>query len=370
MSKYKYLEELKTKQFNLLRDIRKRHLKFQKINYKYFFDTPVYIARNGNNFGLEFSNSLAKGKINIFKYLYTILKDLISASYFNNYKIITKKKFKYNKVILTWGFRENFKKNGVYEDKYFNLRSNETKKLLWVIIYMDKSLPQLVKNNILLIQPKSKKKISFKSILNIFCKNFKYIFKDLNYFFFSISSHNFFSEIMLEIFNKNIKKDINQIIMPYEGQPFQNQILKYFNEQKKIESIGYIHAPPPSFPTNYIKKKFSPSQIIVNGSDQALFFQKIGWKKKQIKLRPSKRFIREKKIFRNRIFLPIYLKSANNVVNSLKDLIKKKNIDISNYSILNHPASKNVKENLKLIKIITDVKSKFSKQNKTFKKKK
>ena len=224
MSKYKYLEELKTKQFNLLRDIRKRHLKFQKINYKYFFDTPVYIARNGNNFGLEFSNSLAKGKINIFKYLYTILKDLISASYFNNYKIITKKKFKYNKVILTWGFRENFKKNGVYEDKYFNLRSNETKKLLWVIIYMDKSLPQLVKNNILLIQPKSKKKISFKSILNIFCKNFKYIFKDLNYFFFSISSHNFFSEIMLEIFNKNIKKDINQIIMPYEGQPFQNQI--------------------------------------------------------------------------------------------------------------------------------------------------
>ena len=93
-----------------MRDIRKKHLKFQKINYKYFFDTPVYIARNGNNFGLEFSNSLAKGKINIFNYLFIILKDLISATYFKNYKIITKKNFEYNKVILTWGFRENFKK--------------------------------------------------------------------------------------------------------------------------------------------------------------------------------------------------------------------------------------------------------------------
>ncbi len=110
MSKYKYLEELKTKQFNLLRDIRKRHLKFQKINYKYFFDTPVYIARNGNNFGLEFSNSLAKGKINIFKYLYTILKDLISASYFNNYKIITKKNLSTTKSFLLGDLERILKK--------------------------------------------------------------------------------------------------------------------------------------------------------------------------------------------------------------------------------------------------------------------
>ena len=88
-----------------------------------------------------------------------------------------------------------------------------------------------------------------------------------------ISQHRYFAEMVLSIINRNIKTNISSILMPYEGQPFQNYILKYFSTQRKVKSTGYIHAPPVPFPSNYIKKKYSPSKIIVNGKDQMIFLK-------------------------------------------------------------------------------------------------
>ena len=56
------------------------------------------------------------------------------------------------------------------------------------------------------------------------------------------------------------------------------------------------------FPSNYVKKKYSPTKIIVNGKDQMDFFKKLGWKKSEISFMPSNRFISKKKIFQKLFF--------------------------------------------------------------------
>ena len=85
--------------------------------------------------------------------------------------------------------------------------------------------------------------------------------------------------------------------MPYEGQPFQNKIIAFLKINNfKTKTIGYIHSPPLALPTNFINKMFSPHKLIVNGKDQYYCFSKIlGWKKSQIKILPSFRFLKKRK---------------------------------------------------------------------------
>ena len=52
-------------------------------------------------------------------------------------------------------------------------------------------------------------------------------------FFHKTSSHTEFSDIVWNKLKDFVKKDIDTIIMPYEGQPFQNKI---FYKIKKINS--------------------------------------------------------------------------------------------------------------------------------------
>ena len=63
--------------------------------------------------------------------------------------------------------------------------------------------------------------------------------------------------------------------MPYEGQPFQNLIIKDVRKiALKVKTIGYIHSPPLALPANFMRKSFSPDQLIVNGKDQLYCFNR------------------------------------------------------------------------------------------------
>ena len=95
--------------------------------------------------------------------------------------------------------------------------------------------------------------------------------------------------------------------MPYEAQPFQNRLIKFFNE-RKIKTIGYIHSPPQALPINFIKKKYSPKKIYLNGQDQKKCFIKLGWSKKDLKVIKSNRFLNKIRDFSRTIFLPVYIK--------------------------------------------------------------
>ena len=85
----------------------------------------------------------------------------MSIGYHLNYEITKAKinKTKYCKVIISWAFKKNFRKDGSYYDKYLNINSKRNPKILWFLIYMDKEKPKKINKNIILFSSK-------KSLLN------------------------------------------------------------------------------------------------------------------------------------------------------------------------------------------------------------
>ena len=113
---------------------------------------------------------------------------------------------------------------------------------------------------------------------------------------------------------------------------------------------------------------YCPDKIILNGKDQARCFTKyLGWKKKQIKILPSFRFLKKnKKNNKKIIFLPLILKNLDLVTENIEYLIKKKIINIQEYETRNHPASKS-KVNLELIHKINKLKNIYANNSNNFK---
>ena len=133
---------------------------------------------------------------------------------------------------------------------------------------------------------------------------------------------------------------------PFEYQPFQNKIIYYVKKKKfKTKIIGYIHAPPLSFPSNYIFRKISPDEIILNGEDQFYCFSKyLNWPTKIIKVRPSTRFLKNKSIsMKNKIFLPMTIRNEFKILNSIKKIINSPKFCLKDIEIQKHPFS--AKEN-------------------------
>ena len=65
---------------------------------------------------------------------------------------------KYSSIIVTWGFKKNFLKNGSFQDQILMSNSSEIKNNLWFVIYMDSNLPKKFQNNIVILTPFIKKK--------------------------------------------------------------------------------------------------------------------------------------------------------------------------------------------------------------------
>ena len=167
-----------------------------------------------------------KNFLNSFKIFF---KDIISISNLYNYNLVNKldSNIKYNKIIVSWGFKSRFLPDGSYNDRYFKINSKDNDKILWFLIYTDEDLPKKVSDNILILtKPANKLKYNFfyliKAILVKIALS-KFSFKK---FFHSLSSSTEFSNIVSDNLKQFITKDVKTIIMPYECQPFQNKSLK------------------------------------------------------------------------------------------------------------------------------------------------
>jgi len=146
-----------------------------------------------------------------------------------------------------------------------------------------------------------------------------------------------------------IQNDTNfkKIIMPYEGQPYQNFVIK--NLTKKIinfKSIGVIHSILPALPLNLVKREGSPNHIYVSGDGQKeVLIKYCGWNNKEIFLTKSLRF--NKKLDRKisgSIFFPINLNKVNKISNYFeKFLIGSKEKSLPIMKTRNHPQMKESK---------------------------
>ena len=302
---------------------------------------------------------------NIFYIFKIFCKDIISISSFYNYRLINElgSNIKYDKIIVSWGFKKNFLRDGSYQDGYFKINSRDANGALWFLIYVDKVLPDKIDNNILIFN-KSK---------NIFEYNFFYLFKiiikkiisskfSLKTFFHKASGNTEFSNIVWNELKRFVKDDIKTIIMPYECQPFQNKIFKDCKKiNSKIRTIGYVHSFPAALPTNYIFRDGSPEKLIVNGDDQHYCFKKhLNWSNGQLKILPSTKYSKTHNNMSGYIYLPYSLPSTDIIIKSLQNLLSsnKKEI-ISNLIVKNHPLTENSKKHLKLIKKINELLLKY-----------
>lgn len=336
-----------------------------KKNIDYFENKKFYLKDAQNLYYPTFTDSIGLSeiykfsniKINKFSLLLKIFKNVFSGVFFSSPRIFQSiNKINYSNIIITWANLNNFRSDGSLDDRFFNMNSKNSKNTLWIVIYSDKYLPKKINKNILVYQTKNTNINFFGFVFFLFCKLFNY--KNFNLFAHNISNFSFFGENFFRDIKSYLAPDVKKIFFPFEYQPFQNKII-YYLKTKKFETkvIGYIHAPPLSFPSNYIYRKVSPDEIIVNGDDQLYCFNKyLNWPKKIIKVRPSTRFLKDKRIsMKNKIYLPMTIRSSLKILSSFKKIINSNKFCLKDMEIKKHPVTAkekkiiNFEQNLKCL---------------------
>ena len=171
------MPNLRYSQVKLLKEVKKITNKFHNNKFNPFYDTPLYFNSYSDSVGLIFLKNLINQKINFFTSFFIILKDFLYSGYYDNYKIIDKNIHEQcKKIILTWAFKNNFKKDGSLDDRYLNINSKKLKNIKMFVVYMDKDLPKKIDKNIILYQPISEKRINFFNLLSFFFKKYQIFF--------------------------------------------------------------------------------------------------------------------------------------------------------------------------------------------------
>ena len=225
-----------------------------------------------------------KKKDSIKDYILIIFTHIISVARYSNFILINKKNQKFEKILITWGKKTDFI-NGSFYDKFTNSKSNRLKKTIIFLIYLDEILPKKIPENVIILY--NKKKFNFIFFFRIFLKFFLINIFSLRKFFHYFSSQTVFAEIVNEnLFSILSEKKVSKIILPYEGQPFQNYVLNNLKKKYRgITSIGFIHSMVPALPLNFIKRDGSPDLIYLSGvSQKDLFVKYLGWNKKDIRI--------------------------------------------------------------------------------------
>ena len=160
-----------------------------------------------------------------------------------------------------------------------------------------------------------------------------------------------------------VTKNVKYLLIPYEGQPFQNQLFKETKKiNPKIKTIGYVHSSPLSMPFNLIKKKTTPDVLIVNGKSQYnCLTTSLGWNKKIVRILPSMRFVKGKNNMKKSIYLPLAFKSKDKIIFLIKTLLDETKLNIANFKIKNgtsgstmdESARKYLKQELQLALLVT-----------------
>jgi hypothetical protein len=297
---------------------------------------------------------------------FLIVKDFLLSFFKINFVTINKlKKKNYKNIIISWSKIENFSKDGSYNDPYFNTNSNiNVNNCIWFLIHIDDKIPKKISKNLLLIKKINGNFDWIKFIL--FFINLRNLIKNINSIIHKQSHQTKTAYSIFDLFKDLLNYNVKKIIMPYEGQVFQNLIIKkseIFND--KIETIGFVHNFPAALPTNLIYRMGSPKKIIVNGVDQLHCLNKyLFWPKNKILLLESARFIKKNKDMSGKIYLPGHINSIDFAITNLKKILLLYPCEnIPNFEIQNHPHKLKSKTHITLIKNISKLFKEYKNNN-------
>ena len=308
-----------------------------------------------------------------FKHLFIIIKHILSVSTLFNFKVLNtnNKNFSntsYKKLIISWAKKEDFMDDGSFYDSKFRVNSKENSNILWFLIYLDNSIPKKIDKNLIIFYKKKniiKYNIYFflKIIVKSIIQNRKSLFKILH----EVSLQSQFAEIV----TKNIKQivipnNFKSVIVPYESQPFQNNVFKEIKKiNNKIKTIGYI-ATNQGFPSHNIYREGAPEILFTHSFSEISHLENyLGWPKENLHLIPSLKFKKsDKNSMFSKIFIPYTIVSKNILLFELDNFLKKQeNNVLRNLEIKNHPYRK---ESFNHKKFINSLQSILKKNNKKF----
>ncbi len=277
----------------------------------------------------------------IFFFFKIIIKHLLAISSFNNYQSSNLKINIFKNIFICWGRKKNFKKNYYYDD-FLNIRSDKAKNSLFFVILLENQKPLKIPKNVVVFYKKNKSRSVFFLITTIINLIIKYNL-NLRKIFHYLSSQTIFAELInKKILDIHEKIKFNQVILPYEGQPFQNYLFKNL-KKLNVNTVGIIHSILPAVPLNLIKRDGSPDKIYISGIQQKKILVKLlGWKNNEILLSNSLRlnYGYDKKIIGS-IFFPINLNKIDKLKNTFKNLVcNSKIIKYPKLKIRNHPQMK------------------------------
>ena len=192
--------------------------------------------------------------------------------------------------------------------------AKDNSETLWIVICYDKFIrvPKIKEKNVILIQEE----------LNNFFITITKIFLNFLNFRSQRNPNKFTSSIFNEVIKRITSHKIKNMIIPYEGQPFQNYI--FYNIHKhfpQVKTYGIIPGALPALPTNYIKRNGAPQRIITNGEAQKeILIKHLGWKSTEVKVLPSVRFSKNNKNFINqKILLPMDFINSELILSTLNN---------------------------------------------------
>ena len=113
------------------------------------------------------------------------------------------------------GYKKSFDRYGNFHDDYLKINSKKNNNTIWLIVYMENSLPEKISENIIIIYNKNNffNPLYFLKVITLNLLKYKFNLK--KFFHFTSSSTNF-GEILIDRLKETQNfKNIKKVYMPY-----------------------------------------------------------------------------------------------------------------------------------------------------------
>jgi hypothetical protein len=281
----------------------------------------------------SWSNSLGNIKLRLineekikFVEFFIFFKEIIKIGYNHNLRILENNKNlnKLNKnVIVSWCSKNSFDKYGKYHDNYLNI--SEKKNYIWFLVSTDNFVPKNLQNNISIIY-KPLGNFNFLYLIKILSKNLiLYGFLTKKFFHYCNYTVNF-AENIGNIFQRKYKNTKINLLILFENQPLQNQIINITKKiNKNNKTIGYLHCLPWPLQTDLIYKNKNLDKLYVTSKTQKeVLNNNFLWPKIKVKSISSLRYLQKNKLKKkNYIFLPFDDRNIKSYLEILLNFLKK-----------------------------------------------
>ncbi len=258
---------------------------------------------------------------------------------------------KYKRVVVSWCVASDLLPEGAVRSGYFNCTTDDLEDVLWVMLPLDGLLPQTKKDNIVFFSRNRTQSFS----ISCFLKNLFFCLTKGT----SLSPEGLFARKLADEFLAKIDAGaIAQILMPYEGQPWQHTLSWLLKKRHKdIQVLGDLHSCLPPFPVDFIKRCGAPDIVFMHGRGQKdIMMHALGWHDDDVKVVPSLRFGKsESADLRRKILLPYSFRDAGLLLDNLAFFYENFGSKLPALEIRNHPVQSSSPLHQALIKSIEQI---------------